>query len=888
MGTPATKKGQVSLPSRVSTPKETILQAASIFFKPCDAVEVRIPKAGREKTISGYFTDPEILAKQVMARDGKVPGTYWTLNPVNPALFSRAANRLKPHAVSTTTDADVLRRAWFLVDLDPKRPGDISSSAEELRETEAFGDELSAALTRDFGFPEPVIVMSGNGIHLFYHVDMPNDEETTGLFRDALKGIAERFPHPVAHVDLTVHNAARIVKIPGTMAGKGDSTEDRPHRRSYFKAIPEHQKELTVETLEKVADIARQAAPKITPARTLPGGNGKGIQAEAWIAEHLPDFTITRRKQESNGRLILILDKCPWNPEHNQGEAVITQEPDGKLGFKCQHTSCSSYGWKELREKFDPKAERQKNAHFTETGDAETPSEPPEWGEPVCFNARIALPVFPVDCLPLCARAYVESVAQSRQVPIDLPAMLTLGVLAGAAARKFRVYVGNTHDVPLNIYVTVGMEPGSRKSDTFQDMTFPLLDEQQRLIIEKAPQIKEIRTRIDLIDRRIKHLKEQAAKASDEIERRRMEQEAIEEEKIKPEPAPYPKLLTGADSTPESIAADLHEQGGKITLIDAEGGELFQILTGRYEGQGRSNIGIVLQAHGDRQAIISRKGKEPMIIDYPALTMVLTVQPSVIRRMAEKTEFKDRGLLGRFFYALPEVAFGTRLYKNLPINAQARKLYSQTVNEILCIDPPEPEEKNDPAPHHALHIEDEALNLWKQFYDQIEKDQAEGEHLAPFRDWASKMASGIARIAGILHVAEHSGGDVPENIGRKMVHKACKIGTYLLEHAKAAYGIMGASPGAARAREIMEWIGRNPKCFEGFTLRDLMRSFHKYESEQGEPDYFDTGFKALESRGIIRVRGARNEHAKGRRPLAAYEVNPSCATCRKCITRVGE
>ena len=75
---------------------------------------------------------------------------------------------------------------------------------------------------------------------------------------------------------------------------------------------------------------------------------------------------------------------------------------------------------------------------------------------------------FPVDILPKIIRDYVVEVAASRQVPIDLPAILALGAIAIPAMGKFHVYIGNTHDEPINIYAVCVMPPGARKSPTFK------------------------------------------------------------------------------------------------------------------------------------------------------------------------------------------------------------------------------------------------------------------------------------------------------------------------------------------------------------------------------------------------------------------------------------
>ena len=111
---------------------DEVRRAIETLFRPGDVVEVRVPKAGKHRTISGYFVDFEELAQEIERLEhGRFAGVYWAANPVNPALLARAHNKLKTFAENTTNDGDILLRRWLPIDLDPKRPAGISSSDAE-------------------------------------------------------------------------------------------------------------------------------------------------------------------------------------------------------------------------------------------------------------------------------------------------------------------------------------------------------------------------------------------------------------------------------------------------------------------------------------------------------------------------------------------------------------------------------------------------------------------------------------------------------------------------------------------------------------------------------------------------------------------------------------
>jgi hypothetical protein len=245
---PRSEKQQVLCSLEASDAFEELRRAVALIMTPGSVHELRVPKAGREKTISGYFDDPLKLALCAAELDatGRYAAIYITLNPCNPALLARCCNRVRPHAEVTTSDAYILKRSWFLIDCDPKRPAGISSTDKEHGRaiTTACGtwDDLHGA-----GFGDPVVADSGNGCHLLYRVDLPNDERATNLLQRVLSGVAFRCAPDDVDIDLTVYNAARICKLYGTMARKGDSTSHRPHRRSRILEIPAHLEILRLE-----------------------------------------------------------------------------------------------------------------------------------------------------------------------------------------------------------------------------------------------------------------------------------------------------------------------------------------------------------------------------------------------------------------------------------------------------------------------------------------------------------------------------------------------------------------------------------------------------------------------------------------------------------------
>jgi hypothetical protein len=214
---------------------EEILRTLAVLFEPGQVVELRALKD--KTTVSGYFDDHEALAEEAVRLDRKLYQVYVTLNEINPVLLARAANRLIQSPKATTSDQDVVRMRWLPLDFDPVRPSGVSSSDQEKVAAEACALEVEAFL-RDEGWPDPLVGDSGNGFHLLYGIDLPNDEKSKGVVKDVLESLAFRFDDDRVKIDTAVHNAGRIWKLYGTVARKGDSVPDRPHRRSKIVRVP--------------------------------------------------------------------------------------------------------------------------------------------------------------------------------------------------------------------------------------------------------------------------------------------------------------------------------------------------------------------------------------------------------------------------------------------------------------------------------------------------------------------------------------------------------------------------------------------------------------------------------------------------------------------------
>jgi hypothetical protein len=211
---------------------DEVRRALPLILAPGQVTELRILEctADGERwagTWSGYFDNHTALVDALQGVNS-FKGCYIIPNPVNPALLARCRNRIKRAGKGeTTNDKDIIGRRWLLVDCDCIRPEGISTTAAEHEAALERARAVDYHLW-EMKWPKPIFGDSGNGAHLMYRLDAPADDD--GKTQRILKWLSNLFTDDKVKVDTTVFNPARIWKLYGTLARKGDHTPERPHR----------------------------------------------------------------------------------------------------------------------------------------------------------------------------------------------------------------------------------------------------------------------------------------------------------------------------------------------------------------------------------------------------------------------------------------------------------------------------------------------------------------------------------------------------------------------------------------------------------------------------------------------------------------------------------
>ena len=451
---------------------ELIQHTARVLFPPGVVVELRALDAPGQGTVSGYFDDMDALAQAALQWSGKAPAVYTTLNPCTPSLLARSANRVRGRAKTTTTDSDIATRRWLPLDFDPVRPAGISSTDAEHTAALERAEACTAWLT-DRGWPRPCAADSGNGGHLLYAIDVPNDEDSRRLMQRCLEALAFHFSDDAVALDTSVFNAARIWKVYGTMACKGDHLPERPHRLSRLLSVPEPLERVTRTQLEDLAALL--PAP---PETRAPGKESAAAPFDltAWITAHALSIA-SQGPWKKTGRK-WVLNPCPWNDAHTNGAAYIVRHEGGAIAAGCHHNGCQGNDWHALRDLVEPgwrggrreQPETINHVLTTENHDPATPCEirPQPLTTLTTLTTYYPWPTLAPEALYGLAGDYVKAIAPHTES--DPVALLTqfkavFGVLIGR--QRYCVLDGVRH-YPNIFAVIAGLTARARKGTSYR------------------------------------------------------------------------------------------------------------------------------------------------------------------------------------------------------------------------------------------------------------------------------------------------------------------------------------------------------------------------------------------------------------------------------------
>ncbi len=440
---------------------------------------------------------------------------------------------------------------------------------------------------------------------------------------------------------------------------------------------------------------------------------------------------------------------------------------------------------------------------------------PSEWDEPLPLdNGLVAAEPFPVDALPAWLGTYCKAWAETSQTPVDAIALLTLGAFATAIQGRVIVRLTPDWTEQTCLFVMLVMESGTKKTSTFREAFAPILHAEHELRNSLEPQRADAENRVEIAKGRVESARKAAQGKVQGDTRHRAEQTLLDakedlREAESKQRTLTPPLLHADDVTPEAFV-DLIALHGQMTIASAEGG-WFDTFAGRYS-DGRSSFDALLKGYSGDSIRVHRKGRDMVDIPNAVCSVVVAIQPDVHRAMTSTPGATARGLLARFVKAEPQTRRGSRNVTDpKPVPPAVREEYAARLSVVL----------------HALRecgpvevsLDAEALAMFTALRVRHEAESGRGGRVHAIGYWAEKYAGTVARIATILHFAEHTTDAAALPISGVTLARAIVIGDYFVEQELRLHTYAGQSQEAEAAQLVLDWIIGEPR--ETFTTRDV-------------------------------------------------------------------
>lgn len=429
-----------------------------------------------------------------------------------------------------------------------------------------------------------------------------------------------------------------------------------------------------------------------------------------------------------------------------------------------------------------------------------TPPEPEPWPDPIPLGSLTGTPPpFPVEALPTWMQRHVRQVADELQAPVDLPGQLAITALSIACAHGRTVHVRNTWHEPLNTALATGLPPSAGKSPAFRQMLGWVETWQSEQIDEHGGRAEIIAQKRRMIEKQMKRAEDKG----DHGEAARYLDDLLNVPEVV-----VPRLIVD-DATPEALVDLLARHGGILALVSTEGGP-FDLMAGRYSES--SNLDVYLKAWSGDSITVDRIGRGSSIVRRPMLTIGLTVQPDVLRALADKPGFRGRGLTARFMYSVPQSLVGWRNLVDVPeIDPDERHAYDVAMTALLG------RERSGGVNLPPVEMTATALSTFLSWRQGLEQRRRPEGDMSPLAEWSTKLESTVARTAGLFALA-----DGTAVIDDHIIARAIAVGWYWIDHAKVVHDMWGMDETNHQGRQILAWA--EAREMSEFTVRDLYRS----------------------------------------------------------------
>jgi hypothetical protein len=275
---------------------------------------------------------------------------------------------------------------------------------------------------------------------------------------------------------------------------------------------------------------------------------------------------------------------------------------------------------------------------------------------------------------------------------------------------------------------------------------------------------------------------------------------------------PIPRLhfdhVSGA-----SLIEALREAGGRLVCHEPEP-TILTVL-------GRRNFSKVIlnKAYDGEKTMLERAGKPTIIIEDPAISLIVASQPEFAYDFGRRPDVATSGFLGRFLFLMSQPRAGTRIVDTPAIPHEVEAYYNRLIIRLLEYSMPADGKR------HVLTLDQRAEKSFVEFAQQVERESGHGRALSFDSAWGSKLSGKILRSAVLLHCVEYE-DPAGSAISESTIRQAIEMSDVFVQHARHFYFMLQNGQTLDVAQRIESWAENAPLI--RFTARQARSALHQY------------------------------------------------------------
>lgn len=407
---------------------------------------------------------------------------------------------------------------------------------------------------------------------------------------------------------------------------------------------------------------------------------------------------------------------------------------------------------------------------------------------------------YPMEALGSLLGNAAKSIQDTVQAPDALTgqAILTAASLATQALADI-IIDGRTE--PLSLWaVTIG-ESGERKSGVYNwalRAHYEHEKEQVRSYQDKCKAYKIEQTAYDTACKQV---------TSGNSNKNSLSNISAELQNVGAEPMPpISQLILLQEGTLEGIYKNLISGQPSIGLFSDDGAEFFGGHTMNKDNKSKSAAGLsILWDKGEFSRVRGSDGAGKYYGKRMALHLM--IQPVIAESIFCDDTLIGQGFMARCLLAWPESTIGTRKYQPTDLSTDKYLIaYWHRVTQLLELKPALSEGTENELNPRRLTLSNDAKTLYMSIHDAIER-KTPSEYVN-VKAWASKGASQVLRIAGVLTLFENP---IATQIEAEAINRAGLLVNYYLCEAARLFGYATIPLEIRLAESLLDWIKEKGK-----------------------------------------------------------------------------